>query len=132
MRHRLASMLVSAALGTSVFVATAPSAVAKPAIPGVSAEITLRTPEDGVGRHPTLRWKAARDAESYVVVVQTRKGDPYWTWQGDKTSVRLGGGKATKRSTQGAELAGRHVWFVLGLDADGAVVAASAKRPIKP
>jgi len=69
----------------------------------------------------------------YLVVVQTPKGDPYWTWQGEETRVRFGGGPVgAAQTSDGASLTKKLVWFVVGLDAEGLSVASSPKRPIAP
>jgi hypothetical protein len=108
------------------------AAGAAPVLPD-TAPIVLRTARNDAGPNPILQWKAARDAASYVVVVQTPKGRPYWTWRGTDTRVRLGGGgDGAVEDSEGASLQRRMVWFVVAFDADGTVIASSAKRPISP
>ena len=110
----------------------AASTASKPVISGTK-EIHLSTKTDGVGAHPILRWKAAPGAATYQVVVQTPKGTPYWAARTTETKVRFGGGPLdAPKKTEGAALTTKRMWFVLGLDDAGAVVAASAKRPISP
>ena len=105
-------------------------AAAKPVVPDTKA-ITLSTRKDDAGPHPVLRWKPVGGAAQYVVVVQTPKADPYWIWQGPETRVRFGGGPLdADDATEGAELVGTKVWFVLAYDDGGTLVASSAKRPI--
>ena len=124
--------VVAAALTCAVLgVATAAPVVAKPVLKG--PEIKLLAKQTGVGPHPILRWKAASGAARYLVVVQTPRGRPYWTWQGTETSVRFGGGPLdAPKNTEGASLVGSKVWFVIGFDAQGDAVASSGKRKISP
>jgi hypothetical protein len=130
MRRRRAIALVLLAGGLAL---TMPgTAVAAPVIPGTET-IALVTKKDGVGPHPVLRWKSVPDAAHYLLVVQTPKGDPYWSWQGAATRVRFGGGPldAPERS-EGASLTRKMVWLVMAFDDGGAVIASSAKRAISP
>ena len=122
-------LLVAMALGAALITSAVPAA-AKPVIAGTE-KITQLTKKSGVGPHPILRWKKAKDAVRYLVVVQTPKGDPYWVWQGDATRVRLGGGpEDAPKKSDGASLTRKLVWFVVGLDEAGLSVASSDKRPI--
>ena len=113
-----------------IVLATPTSALAKPIIEGTK-EIRLVTKTTEAGSHPVLRWKPVADSVEYRVVVQTRKGDPYWTWQGAETRVRFGGGPLDAAGrTEGAALSGKKLWFVVAFDASGAIVGSSAKRKI--
>jgi len=117
---------------TGALTLAAPDALAAPVLPATD-HLTLRTPTNGGGAHPILRWQAARAADHYLVVVQTPDGDPFWTWQGAATRVRLGGGPLHARaSSAGARLETKKVWFVLAFGADGAPVASSTKRSLRP
>jgi hypothetical protein len=108
------------------------AAGAAPVLPD-TAPIGLRAAKNDAGPNPILQWKAARNAASYVVVVQTPKGRPYWTWRGSDTRVRLGGGgDGAVEDSEGASLQRRMVWFVVAFDAEGAAIASSEKRPIAP
>ena len=130
-RRRVAAsvMLAFAAL---VSVPESASARERPVVPDVRS-ITLTTASKGLGAHPTLRWKPARGVTTYVVFIQSTKGQPYWTWRGAETHVRLGGGDETAVArSEGAALTRPRDWFVLGLDGSGAVVAASARRHLEP
>lgn len=104
----------------------------KPVYPG-AARISVRAPTTKAGDHPVLRWKSAAGVVAYQLVVQTPKGRPYWTARTTETAVRFGGGPlSSPQQTEGASLTAPMRWFVLGFDAEGHVVAASAKRPIAP
>jgi hypothetical protein len=123
---------VVAVVGAAVLVGASGSAAAKPLISG-KPEIKLVTRTTHAGPHPVLQWKAANGATLYLVVVQSTKGVPYWTWQGDATTVRFGGASdsAPKRS-EGATLARKMQWFVVAMDAQGSPIASSAKQKIAP
>jgi hypothetical protein len=130
-RRSIAARGFTAFLGAAVLLLGAPTtALGKPLIAGTK-EIRLVTTTTGAGSHPTLQWKPVRDAVEYRVVVQTPKGDPYWTWRGTETRIRFGGGPidASKR-TEGATLTGKKVWFVVAFDANGDAIGSSSKRKI--
>jgi hypothetical protein len=113
-------------------VGAAGHAPAKPVVKG-KPEIKLATKTTHAGPHPLLQWKPVTAATGYLVVVQTPKGDPYWTWQGGDTSVLLGAGAPTSpKQSEGASLVRKMRWFVIARNADGSIVASSAKRPIAP
>jgi hypothetical protein len=123
---------VTLALAALVSVPASASAREGPVVPGVRS-ITLTTASKGLGAHPTLRWKPARGVTTYAVFVQSTKGQPYWSWRGAETRVRLGGGDANAVArSEGASLSRPRVWFVLGLDGSGAVVAASTRQRLEP
>jgi hypothetical protein len=127
--------MVAIAVLAAVALLTTPGVAAakeKPVMPGTRL-IRLVTPTNDVGEHPTLRWKPANGVESYAVFVHTKRGDPYWTWQGDATHVRFGGDSPNAvKNSEGAALTTKRVWFVFGLDDEGTVIASSAKRKIAP
>jgi hypothetical protein len=127
-RRVAAVVLLVAALGMT----GALPAHAKPVLTG-TPEIKLSTPTQDVGNHPVLRWRKVKGAALYVVVVQTPKGAPYWSWQGEATKIRLGGDSDDVVSnSEGASLERRMVWFVAALDGDGIPIASSARRTIAP
>ena len=96
-------------------------------------EITQTTKKTSAGRHPVLRWKTVSGAARYLLVVQTAKGDPYWSWSGTDTRVRFGGGPVdAPKDGPGATLTRKMVWFVVAFDDAGAILASSAKRSIAP
>jgi hypothetical protein len=98
-----------------------------------TAEIRLLTKSSGGGAHPVLKWKPVAGTASYLVVVRTPGGTPFWTWQGSETSVRLGGGpESAADDTEGAALRTRMVWFVIAFDADRKAIASSVTRRIRP
>jgi hypothetical protein len=132
--RRFRALAATAICGLVLAVAAqAPAAVArKPVYPGAKP-ITLKTPTSDVGPHPILRWKATVGVATYEVVVQTPKGTPYWAGRTTETQLRFGGGPLdAPKKTEGAALTRNEVWFVLGVDDAGVVVAASSKRPISP
>jgi hypothetical protein len=121
-----------AALAVTILVAVPSTAAADPVLPETE-EIAQTTKKRGVGPHPVLRWKAVEAATRYLLVVQTPKGDPYWSWQGTETRVRFGGGPLdAPRNSDGATLTRKLVWFVVAFDTDGSIIASSAKRKIAP
>ena len=44
------------------------------------------------GPHPVLEWDAVAGADEYWLVVLDGDGVAYWSWIGEGTSVRFGGG----------------------------------------
>jgi len=107
-------------------------ATAAPVIPDTTT-IKLTTKQSDAGPHPTLKWQAVDAAARYLLVVQTPKGDPYWSWQGIDTRVRFGGGPLdAPKNTEGATLTRKMMWFVLAFDDAGDLVASSAKRKLAP
>jgi hypothetical protein len=98
------------------------------------ATITVRTATHGAGPHPVLAWKPVHGATRYLVSVNTKPGAPYWSWSGDTTKVRFGGGPldTPKTAPTGATLTHQMRWFVVALGDDGRVLAASKPRPIAP
>jgi hypothetical protein len=126
------SRVVAAIVVAGTVMVASLDASAAPVVPSTES-LALRTPTDDLGAHPILRWKAVADADHYLVVVQTPKGAPYWTWQGADTRVRFGGGPLdAPEKSAGARLDKKKVWFVIAYGADGTVIASSAKRALAP
>ena len=123
------------AVALSLLLLAGPAAASVASRPVIedTKEITLTTKNDDLGAHPILKWKKVRGATTYIVVVQTPKGAPYWTWQGAETRVRFGGGPLdAPEETEGASLTSKKMWFVIAEDADGSIIASSDKRDIAP
>jgi hypothetical protein len=119
-------------LALALLVSTPGIAAADPVLPDTK-EIKQATKKQGAGPHPVLGWKAVAGATRYLLVVQTPKGDPYWSWSGTETRVRLGGGPLdAPKNSPGATLTRKMVWFVVAFDDSGGIIASSAKRKITP
>jgi hypothetical protein len=122
----------AAVLALALLVATPGIAAADPVLPDTK-EIKQTTKKQDAGRHPVLGWKAVSGAARYLLVVQTPKGNPYWSWEGTENRVRLGGGPLdAPNNSPGATLTRKMVWFVVAFDEAGAIIASSAKRTIAP
>lgn len=126
--------------------ATASVAVASPSsAPGVTEEPTpflldhgidvglveLTTPVTGGGPRPVLSWEPVDGAAVYAVVVHDVDGAPYWGWELEDTSVRLGL-EERPDSAPGPRVAEGMTWSVVAYDADWLPLAASERRPIAP
>jgi len=119
-------------LALALLVAAPGIAAADPVLPDTK-EIKQTTKKQGAGHHPVLRWRAVSGATRYLLVVQTPKGDPYWSWSGTETRVRFGGGPLdAPKNSPGATLARKMVWFVVAFDDAGGIIASSGKRTIAP
>jgi hypothetical protein len=101
---------------------------------GAAAErVTLLTPKQGGGIRPVLRWKPVPDTATYLLVVQDTKGRAYWSWQGTKTEVPMGGGeKPSRPGSGGPRVARGYRWIVSAYGASGELLAISKLRPISP
>jgi len=90
-------------------------------------------PTHGRGLRPVLSWPAVAGAASYRVVVLDSGRRPYWAWQGEATSVRVGGApKRVPRMTTGPRVTKGGAWTVAAFDAAGRPLALSAARPVSP
>ena len=61
------------------------------------AVIRPTDPTRGRGLRPVLSWPPVAGAASYRVVILDGGRRPYWAWQGDATSVRVGGAPSACR-----------------------------------
>lgn len=94
--------------------------------------IELRTPTEGEGLRPTLRWVAVDGADLYGVYLYDPDGAVYWTWRGEGTEVPVGGSPRLDDDAPGPRVTPGMTWAVVAWDADLLPVAASAERPIGP
>jgi hypothetical protein len=101
-------------------------------LPGVDVpEIDQLTPTTGVGGRPLIEWGGFDDAHAYELTVFGASGTIYWSVVGPETSIYLGGAPASDQSP-GPQIQDGMTWAVVGLDADGNVIAQSRVRPINP
>lgn len=101
-------------------------------LPGVDVpEIEQLTPTTGVGGRPLIEWGSFEDAHAYELTVFGAGGTIYWSAVGPETSIYLGGAPASDQSP-GPQIQEGMTWAVVGLDADGKVIAQSRIRPINP
>lgn len=102
------------------------------AAPGV-ATITLLTPRQGAGEKPLLKWEPVSGAVRYGLVVYDADGGAYWSWQGEETSVYLGGTQdPPPEGSAGPVLGPGMSWGVMAFDAGGRLVASSGQSPLSP
>lgn len=94
--------------------------------------ITLLTPETGGGARPVLQWESVAGAASYRVVITAPDGRGYWSWQGDATSVPVGGHPALPDGAPGPRVSSGMSWSVAAFDQQARPVALSTMRPISP
>lgn len=101
-------------------------------VPGVD-EVTLTTPQEGVGVKPRFAWQPLDGAERYMLVVYAPDRRSYWAWAGEETSVYLGGGDTPPPDdSAGPVLVPGMWWAVMAFDADGVLIGSSAVQPISP
>lgn len=91
--------------------------------PEASGGITL-TPVSADDGRPTLAWSTVPDAVDYQVVVRDPDGAPYWSWIGETTSIRFGGGELSA-SQPGPRVSPGSTWSVVAWADDGSVAAVS-------
>lgn len=94
--------------------------------------IELTTEQQGGGDRPLLEWSPVDGVDVYGVYLYAPDGSTYWTWQGEATSVFVGGESQLPDSMPGPSVADQMTWSVVGFDADFLPVAASDVRPIAP
>lgn len=122
--------------GSPTSVATTTTLIAAeypPLLPDMAVPvITQITPTEGGGFRPVLEWTAVEGASLYLVAVQAPDGRLYWAWRTEDTSVPVGGLPRLEEDAFGPAVSRGMTWSVIALDTDGAVVGASAVRPIAP
>jgi hypothetical protein len=96
------------------------------------AEITQLTPVSGGGTRPILEWEPVEGALNYYVAVVDPGGGPYWAWRTGATAVPVGGEPRLDEGAFGPAISEGMAWSVTAVDADGALIAISAMRPISP
>jgi hypothetical protein len=101
-------------------------------LPGVDVpEIDQLTPTTGVGGRPLIEWSSFEGTHAYELTVFGAGGTIYWSAVGPETSIYLGGAPASDQSP-GPQIQDGMTWAVVGLAADGNVIAQSRIRPINP
>jgi hypothetical protein len=101
--------------------------------PGVEGEIVLISPPgDGAGLTPTFRWEPVQGASTYRLAIQDPQGTGVWAWQGEETSIVMGGDPGRPENEAGPVVTEGSRWSVVALDADGKVVAVSELREVSP
>jgi hypothetical protein len=100
--------------------------------PGVAAVELVGPPAEGAGEVPTFEWKPVQGAAAYHLVVKDADGNAVWAWQGEATSVALGGVPDRPAAAEGPVLSAGSSWSVSALDGEGHVLAVSVLRPVSP
>ena len=95
--------------------------------------MTLLTAESGAGKRPVFRWKSVSGATLYSLVLLNSSGKGYWAWEGQATSIPLGGGpKPLPADADGPVLRGKMTWSISAYDSSDKPIAVSRLRPISP
>lgn len=82
--------------------------------------VELQAPSEGP--HRELVWSPVEGATRYLVALKTEDGRAYWAWEGEASSVRVGGGDRDDLNQTAAVL--QPLWWSLtAVDADGRLVA---------
>lgn len=105
-----------------------PSAAAELGLP----EIEQLTATDGGGRRPVLEWVPVDGAAQYYVFVLSPSDAVYWGWETSEPSVPVGGEPQLDDDAPGPAISEGMTWSVSAADAEGAIIALSAHRPISP
>lgn len=95
--------------------------------------ITVTTPASGNGEFPLLAWESVEGVELYALTLTASDGQSYWAWSGPETEVYLGGlAEQPAPESSGPYLFEPMTLLVVGLGADGDVVASSEANVIAP
>lgn len=97
-----------------------------------TAAIVQTTAISGGGARPLLGWEPVEGAVSYIVIVFTADGDPYWSAVTDQDEIYVGGPVQIPDDNDGPRVADGYTWVVYADAADGAMLASSPQRPISP
>jgi hypothetical protein len=102
--------------------------------PSSSAAVVLSGPaEIDAGLVPMFEWESFVGAANYRLAVVGPSGLPIWGWEGDGTSVYLGGLPVERPpGMRGPVIVSGSVWSVAALDGAGEVIALSEERSISP
>lgn len=111
--------------------ASSPSAEPLLDAPGLG-QVELLSLSEGAGDRPKLEWEPVEGAEWYSLVVYSSNAEPYWAWEGARTSTFLGGAKRIPEDHEGPRLVEGMSWSVVAHDSDDQPLAVSAIRPIGP
>jgi hypothetical protein len=80
-----------------------------------------------------FEWQPVEGAVTYRLWVLNAEGEPIWAWEGEDTSVRLGGLEEERpEGHPGPVITPGSTWTVSALDADGHALALSPRRPVTP
>jgi hypothetical protein len=91
------------------------------------------SPTRGRGPRPTLAWAPVAGATSYRVVLLDPTRRASWAWQGESTSVVVGGTpKPLPDGAGGPRVARGSSWTVAAFDSAGRPLALSAPQAISP
>lgn len=102
-------------------------------IPGMEPVELIGPPEEGAGEVPVFEWQPVEGAATYRLWVLNAESDPIWAWEGEETSVRLGGLDADRpEGHPGPVITPGSTWTVSALDAESHAVALSPRRPVTP
>lgn len=94
--------------------------------------IETSTPASGEGPRPELRWEPVPDAELYLVTVFDPSGAPYWAWQGETTSVHVGGEPQLRPEAAGPSVIDGMSWEVIAVDGELGLLAESERQELSP
>ena len=109
------------------------SAVPRIDAPGVEGEVALLgPPEQGAGEVPIFEWQAVEGAATYRLAALDEDGGVVWAWEGEGTSVPLGGVADRPEGEPGPVLEGAGSWSVVAVDREGRVLAVSEIRSVAP
>lgn len=100
--------------------------------PGLAAVELLGPSTEGASEVPTFEWSPVEGAAAYRLVVVGPDGGAVWAWEGDATSVALGGVPDRPVGAEGPVLSPGSSWSVSALDTEGHVMAVSVLRPVSP
>lgn len=102
-----------------------------PVIAGADQVEQLTAPT-GEGDRPLLSWEPIDEASTYLVIVYDADGAAYWSAITEQTEVYVGGPLPIPAERTGPRVSSGFTWAVFADDADGALLAASGRRPIEP
>lgn len=94
--------------------------------------IEVTTPTAGEGPRPELSWEPVPETVRYLVTVYTPGGDPYWAWQGENTSIHVGGEPRLEPDAAGPSVVDGMTWEVVAVGSNDELLAASGRMEISP
>lgn len=110
---------------------TTTSAFTEPVISGAEP-IEQLSATSGGGARPLLEWAPVAGAATYIVIVYTAGGEPYWSAITTEPQVFIGGPLQIPEGRDGPIVDDGYTWAVYADDAEGTLLAASALRDISP
>ncbi len=107
--------------------------IARPAALAGLPEVRLVAPgSHDVGASPIFDWETVDGAASYLLTLTDATG-PLWSWQGEATSIRLGGHSAEPAPGATAlRLREPGWWSVSAFSTTGELLAVSVARAVSP